>query len=82
MCEYNSTFGHGLDMVVEAAELPLGSWKHWWSTGNHHPESLRVPFFLASPSLLFTSSTWVANRIVRTKFFNMLLGVEVYCDSD
>ena len=59
-------------------------WKHWcqWNAGNYNdPESPSVPF-LASPSLLSTSSSWVDNHIARTKLINMLIGVCVYCDSD
>ena len=54
----------------------------WWSAGDYNdPESPSVAF-LASPSLLSTSSSWVDNHIARTKLINMLIGVWVYCDSD
>ena len=66
MREYNSTFEHGLEMVVEPAQEAA-------IQNRLVPPLPRFTFSLA------LSSAWVANRIVCT---NMLLGVGVYCDSD
>jgi hypothetical protein len=92
MCEYNSTFGHGLGLVFEKAELSLGS---LLASSTRHPDETVVEALVEHRKLqsriasclfprftfsLALSSPWVANRITRT--INILLGVRVYCDSD
>jgi hypothetical protein len=89
MCECNSTFGNGLGMMFEPAELPLdtllaSSTRHPNDGGTGGPPETAIQNSLVTLSSLYLLSCfvlppWVANRMART---DMLLGMGVCCVSD